>query len=163
MEIEVLTFALVVAGDVETFDQVAFKANLAKEMGNGVVAADIVLIVTAASVTVVAEVRAPADATAKAAAFTKLRAIASDPATASSALGVTVERITSAPVASKVVESADRQGAQGGGGTLAVVLGAVGAVVAICLIGGLVLKYRTCKRKSSQGDTPTPTLQHSWA
>ena len=86
--IEVITFSLVVAGDLDTFDEAAFKINLAASLEGAVTVEDILLILTAASVNVEAKIKAPADPTLKAKTLSSLQSVANDPAAASAALSV---------------------------------------------------------------------------
>ena len=64
--------SFVFVGTVESFDQDSFKANLAKQL-EGVDPDDINLIITAASISVEAVIRAPADATKQAEVLAKLK------------------------------------------------------------------------------------------
>ena len=103
--IEVITLALIVEGDVATFDKVKFKLVLADSLGGAVKPTDIVVTVTAASINVKAKIITPSDPTVKAATLSSLKAITADPAAASAALGVTVEKIPTAPAVVTLVMS----------------------------------------------------------
>lgn len=135
--IEVITFSLVVAGDLDTFDEAAFKINLAASLEGAVTVEDILLILTAASVNVEAKIKAPADPTLKAKTLSSLQSVANDPAAASAALGVKVEAIATAPVVATVVMSEDEMDKLAAGRSSnigAIVGGAVGGTIGVLLL-----------------------------
>lgn len=90
-----LSMTLVCAGDVSSFDTTAFAATLAARLGVG--AADVILRLSGASVTVTAQVRAPATPLLRATALSAMELLVANASVASAQLGVTVESIAAAP------------------------------------------------------------------
>lgn len=103
---KVVEFELVIAGTIDTFNQTAFKSNLAKKI-TGVKASQILLTVTAASIKVGVTVVLEGDAatpTGSANIVNSLAVLVADKAALSKALGVTVQSVSSAPaVKTKVI------------------------------------------------------------
>jgi hypothetical protein len=93
-----VTVKVVVSGNIQDFDQDAYKTRLAAAAGNGVEPEDIVLEISSASVEVDATIYTDDAATAQAAS-TSLSTAMADETAASSALGVAVVSIDEAPVA----------------------------------------------------------------
>lgn len=157
-----IKFKVVVAGTIETFDQNAFKANLAKEL-EGVDTDDIDLRVTAASISVEATIRAPADSAKQTKVLDKLTKIMADPAAASAALGITVEKIETKPAVATVMYIASPPAPPSpppsgltDGGIVGIVVGCIAAVAFV--MGGLVLCALEKQKKALQmaGVSATP-------
>ena len=90
-----LSLTLVVAGTLDAFDSSAFKASIAAQL-SGISPSDITLQVSAASVRVVVTISAPSEAVAIAA-LSVLTQLAASTEDLSTALGVDVEVVESAP------------------------------------------------------------------
>lgn len=137
--VEVISFALVVAGTVESFDQLAFIKSLAKELA--VPEEDIFVLVAAASLSVTAQVKAPADATQRNATLTSMQTITANPTIATTKLGVTVEKIAAAPIVETVVASGKEvngtRGGNAGGLPFGAAIPTTGASTGV-LVGGIV-------------------------
>ena len=101
--VEVISFALIIAGTVEDFDELAFINLLAEELG--VEEEDIFVFISAASLSVTAQVKAPAEPSKRAAALSSMQTITSNPAAATAVLGVKVEAIATPPMLETVVAS----------------------------------------------------------
>ena len=101
--VEVISFALIIAGTVEDFDELAFINLLAEELG--VEEEDIFVFLSAASLSVTAQVKAPADPSKRATALSSMQTITSNPAAATAALGIKVEAIAVPPMLETVVAS----------------------------------------------------------
>jgi len=159
----VITFIVVAAGTVDSFDQLAFKASLAATL-DGVSADDVDLEVSAASVLVTATVRAVSLAAADAALNT-LSTIAASPAALSIALGVTVEEIVAMPAVVGSVSSqreaivADDQGVDDS--NAGVIIGAVvGAVIVLGLIGFLGTRNHFKKKPTTTTAGSAVVMNH---
>ena len=134
------------SGDVASFDQTLFKAKLALKLGKDIRPADIKLTLTPASVSVLVEITAPSDASKKASAMAVLTALTADSATASSVLGVTVEKVSSPPIETTAIAPlGDGNRGNGGGGSgsaIAVALGVVGGLLLLCLIAVIYVRRK---------------------
>jgi len=97
----VVSFTMTCEGSLDTFDSAAFKANLATALGDGIVASDIKLALSAGSVVVDAQVRT-ISSVAAATARAKISSIG--PSALSEALGVTVTDVTPPTVEMKLVD-----------------------------------------------------------
>lgn len=144
-----MTFSLVVAGDLDIFDEDSFKINLAASLEEAVTVDDILLILTAASVNVEAKIKAPADPTLKAKALSSLQSVTKDPDAASKALGVKVEAIATTPVIATMVLSEDETVKLAAGRSSnvgAIVGGAVSGTIGVLL---LIALLRCLKKRGS--------------
>jgi hypothetical protein len=128
-----VTFAVVVAGTIEAFDETSFKAALAANL-EGVNAADITLGVSAASVRVDVTVRAPSVAAATSTRETLATLVAS-PSTLSAVLGVTVESVPEPPRIGEPLTGDESD--EGSSSLVASVAGAIGGGIGLAVVAYL--------------------------
>jgi hypothetical protein len=167
--VEQISVSMVVAGDVSSFDQEAFKQTLSSQL-TGVEASDITLTVTSASISVTAYFSVPPSAP-TASNMARLSEIASNATFASAVLGVQVESVSQPAVVTVVfpVPSpppgvppapplADSAGAkQTGGGSsddnTTVIIVVVAVVVVLLAAGVGFMLYRKSQTASSTSST----------
>lgn len=143
----VVTFVATVAGSVDTFDQAAYKTNLAAYLDGNVTASEISLTVTAASVKVLSEIRAPS-ASASAGLVNKIAT--GSIAGLTSALGVEVLSKQAPQVQQKMLGPAEEPTTSLAPGILALII--ILPVAALLVIAAVVMVRR---RKSAKPKTMT--------
>lgn len=141
----VIRFTLLVAGTVDSFDQITFKASLAAQLED-ISPAEITLKVSAASVRVAATINTLSAAVGEAALGT-LTTLAASTDSLSAALGIAVVGVESAPViaAPAAAEDDATSPTQGGDSSdsIGIIIGSVaGGTVGLLLVAGLFFLAR---------------------
>jgi len=151
-----ISFTVILAGDVWSFNASAYKASLAQQL-DGVTSDAISLVVSPASIRVNTTIAAPDDSV-RSAALSTLTALATSTAALSVALGVSVERLEAPPAmtsastsdSTSAVSDPASQGLTTGARdstTVTALAAAAGLVAVSTLLAGVLMFRRRCRPK----------------